>query len=216
MLQFITQIYPLKIYTYCKKGTFGMDSKKRCAKIIRTVTVAPVMAGVLLTALFLLKPEVFGRPLNYGCGIMFLTVLPILAYPLQKFMPGYRNEGREGQRNLAMAFAVGGYILGCAVTLFLNAPSSMWIIYLEYLCSGILIALVNKVFHFKASGHACGVAGPVALLFFFGVPVLFPGIVFLALTWWASLYIKRHTIAQLAGGCAIPVLVLFMLHFIFR
>ena len=81
----------------------------------------------------------------------------------------------------------------------------MWLIYLEYLVSGLLILAFNKCFHLKASGHACGVAGPLALLIYFRVPVLIPGCFVLGFTWWASLHMKRHTPWQLLGGTLIPL-----------
>lgn len=183
----------------------------KCAKIIRTVTVAPIMAGVMLIILFCFKPQILGNTANFVCGILFLTILPILAYPLQKWIPRYRDRGREGQRSLAMLFAVCGYIGGSIVNLFMNAPVSMWILYLEYLISGLVILLFNKCFHLRASGHACGVAGPVALLVYFGIPALIGGLVLLTATWWASLQMMRHTVWQLAGGTAIPLAVICLL-----
>ncbi len=188
----------------------------KLAKVIRMLTVAPVMACVLLVTLFLAAPEVYGRTADFVCALVFLTILPVLAYPMQPILPGYRDRGREGQRSLAMVFAVSGYVLGCLVNLFLRAPQAMWIIYLEYLLSGGLILLFNKCFHVKASAHACGVAGPCALLLHFHVPALIPGIAALALTWWASLKMKRHTASQLAGGTVIPVAVLCLLALLFR
>lgn len=189
---------------------------KKTAKIIRVLTLAPVMAGILLVTLFVAAPEVYGRTADFICALVFLTILPILAYPLQPLIPGYRDRGRDGQRNLAMLFAVSGYVLGCLVNLFLHAPQAMWIIYLEYLLSGGLIMLFNKCFRLKASAHACGVAGPCALLLHFHVPALVPGILALALTWWASLKMKRHTAAQLAGGTVIPIAVMCLLALLFQ
>ncbi len=133
---------------------------EKTAKIVRILTLAPVMACVLLVTLFFAAPEVYGRTADFVCALVFLTALPILAYPMQPLVPGFRDRGREGQRSLAMVFAVSGYVLGCLVNLFLHAPQAMWIIYLEYLLSGGLIVLFNKCFHLKASAHACGVAGP--------------------------------------------------------
>ena len=84
-------------------------------------------------------------------------------------------------------------------------------IYLEYLISGVVIFFINKCFGFRASGHACGVAGPVALMVYFGIKALLPGVLVLALTFWASLKMKRHTAEQLLGGTAIPVGVLLLI-----
>lgn len=189
---------------------------KKIAKIIRILTLAPVLACVMLVTLFFAAPEVYGQTADFVCALVFLTVLPILAYPMQPIIPAYRARGRDGQRNLAMVFAVSGYVLGCLVNLFLHAPQAMWVIYLEYLLSGGFIMLFNKCFHLKASAHACGVAGPCALLLHFHVPALIPGIAALALTWWASLKLKRHTASQLAGGTVIPIAVMCLLTLLFQ
>lgn len=69
-----------------------------------------------------------------------------------------------------MIFAVAGYVLGCLVCLISGAPVSQWIIYLEYLLSGLLIFGCNKLLHRKASGHACGVAALRRCLFILASP----------------------------------------------
>lgn len=194
-----TVAFPSK--DWVKQVTF-MD---KAAKIMRIITVAPVMAGVMLSVLFLWNSDLLGGWVGYLCGLAFLTLLPLLAYPLQPHIKAFQARGREGQRSLAMLFAVGGYLLGCLTTLFLRAPRSLWIIYLEYLLSGLLILLFNKAFGLKASGHACGVAGPVALLVYFGVPALIAGLALLVLVYASSLRMKRHTPGQLAGGTLIPL-----------
>ncbi len=205
-------------------NTFFVSSKQeieqvtfmdKAAKIIRVLTVAPLMAGVMLTILFLWNPSLTGGWAGYLCGLLFLTLLPLLAYPAQPRLKAFRDRGRDGQRSLAMLFAVGGYVLGCLTTLFLHAPRSLWIIYLEYLISGLIILLFNKAFGLKASGHACGVAGPVALLVYFGVPALLAGLGLLVLVYASSLRIKRHTPGQLAGGTLIPLATLGLLALLF-
>lgn len=179
---------------------------KNLAKIIRIITVAPIMAFILLLTLYLCKPLLFGSPVNFVLSIIFLVVFPLLAYPLQPFIKKYKEKGREGQRTLAIYFAVAGYIGGCLSAIFLKAPKNVWVIYLTYLFSGILIMLFNKLFHFRASGHACGIAGPFAVLIYFGQPCGYVGILILALAWLSSLHMKRHTNLQLIGGTLIPIL----------
>ena len=181
-------------------------------KGIRLVTVAPVMAAVMLVTLFLVRPAVFASAASFWYALVFLTVLPLLAYPLQKYIPAYRDRGREGQRGLAMNFAVAGYVLGCIANLFLKSTRELWLIFLEYLFSGALIFLWNKCFHRKASGHACGVAGPLALLVAFGVyGAVLPGVLLLILVWLASIKTGRHTWRQLLGGTVIPIAVMAVL-----
>lgn len=183
---------------------------KILTKSIRVLTIAPVMALVILIALVISQPARFGEATNFWLSLVFLVIFPLLGYPFQKLIPPFKHRGREGQRTLAMIFAVAGYILGCLFALAFGAPAAVWIIYLSYLFSGILICLVNKAFYFKASGHSCGITGPFAILVSFGNPLGLIGIPILAVTWLSSLYMKRHTNAQLAVGAMIPVVVLAM------
>lgn len=185
-----------------------MKHLARMAKAIRIMTVAPLMALVMLLLLFLKDAKLYGNPLHFGLLILFLVAFPLLAYPLQPLIPKYKDLGREGQRTLAIFFAVAGYILGCLSAVLMHAPKSVWLIYLSYLLSGALVMLINKLFHFRASGHACGVTGPFAILVLFGEHVGFLGIPILVLVSFSSLLMKRHTIPQLICGTIIPFVAL--------
>lgn len=177
---------------------------KKLAFVIRIVTVAPIMALVLLLVLYFRAPGTFGSQIMFMFSVLFLVVFPLLAYPLQPLIKPYKGKGREGQRTLALIFAVAGYLLGCLFAAVLGAPRDVWFIFLSYMVSGSLVALINKVFHFKASGHACGVTGPFLLLLYFGQTIGFLGAAVLAVVWLASLYMKRHTTGQFLVGAAIP------------
>lgn len=175
----------------------------KIAKVIRIITVAPIMSAVLIAILFWQFPDSFREPFDIMISILFLVVFPLLAYPLQPLIPGYKEKGREGQRNLAIVFALIGYVFAVIFALFRNPSSGVWIIYLTYLLSALFIALFNKVIHLKASGHACGVAGPVwALIWFLGAKATF-GLVFLAAVYWASIKTQRHKMAELLAGTLI-------------
>lgn len=180
--------------------------------LVRKITVAPFMAAAMLITSWFCNPSIFQNPLSFWYSILFLTILPLMAYPLQKFIPGFKDKGREGQRSLAMIFAVMGYVLGCIVNGCFASTRELWIIYLEYLFSGILIFLVNKCFHLKISGHACGIVGPLALLITFHIyAAIVPGIILVILVYYSSLKTKRHTFLQLIGGSIVPIVVILML-----
>ena len=105
-------------------------------------------------------------------ALFFLSIFPTLAYPLQRCFKKYKDRGREGQRSLAMIFSFVGYLLGTVMAFVFSAPIEVKIIYIEYLLCGIGMVLLNKVFKVKASGHACGIVGPV--LMFFTLDCIFP------------------------------------------
>ena len=184
--------------------------------IIRKITIPPVFAVVLLLSVYFGYPDAFGSIWHMIGGIVFLAILPVLAYPLQKHIPGYKDKGREGQRSLAMIFSFAGYLLGTLVAFLFQAPVIVKIIYLEYLFCGISMLVFNKVFKLKASGHACGVIGPVLMMAYFklyipaAVCALFAIPVFIA-----SVHTKRHTPMQLLGGALIPLAMLIIVDLIF-
>lgn len=187
-----------------------MKEKRKISleKTVRIITLAPVSALVCLIMMACFRWELLGSSGNFFLSVLFLTVLPVLAYPLQPLIPRFRNEGREGQRNLAMLLAVLGYTSGTAVSFLLDFPSGLKVFFLTYLFSGFFVALFNRFFHIRASGHACGVAGPAAyMLYFLGLPGLV-GIPFLAAVFWASIRMKRHTFVQLVVGSIIPLVAL--------
>lgn len=175
------------------------------AKIIRTVTVAPIMALLTLSLLYLRQPAIFGGLVNYCFSLVFLTVLPLLGYPLQPVLPHFRQQGREGQRNLAIVMAVVGYIASVVYGLVAKIPTTLWVIYLTYFISGVGIVVFNKLLKIRASGHACGIAGPIAILvYYFGVVALL-GLLLLALVFYTSIKMKRHTFSQLVWGSLISL-----------
>ena len=176
---------------------------------IRKITVPPVFAASLLIIAYIIYPHYFGSILQMLGGLVFLCVLPLLAYPLQKYIPHFKDKGRDGQRSLAMIFSAVGYLLGTLVAFITNAPVELKIVYLEYLLCGIAMLVLNKVFKLKASGHACGIVGPVLLMLYFKmyIPAVV-GTLLIIPVYVSSLKTKRHTAAQLIGGSFIPLVAL--------
>ncbi|MBS4536546.1 hypothetical protein GOQ29_13050 [Clostridium sp. D2Q-14] len=175
------------------------------AKIIRILTIAPIMALCALSILYRLCPDIFIGYFDYIASIIFLTVLPISAYPLQPFIPKFCFKGREGQRNLAIIMGVLGYLFSIVFALYFNVSKELLIIYLVYFISGIGIVLFNRILKIRASGHACGIVGPISILvYFIGLKALL-GVIIVLLVYWASLKIKRHTVSQLFWGSLIPI-----------
>jgi hypothetical protein len=101
---------------------------KPALKLIRILTLAPIMALALLTALYFA-----GRlpgPEEYALSLLFLTVFPLLPYPLQLLSPRLRAQGRAGQRKLAMLGAVAGYACGLLYALLSGAGAVLAAVFL--------------------------------------------------------------------------------------
>lgn len=182
------------------------------SRLIRRFTVPPVFAAMLLTVVYISHPEYFGAFWLLPIGILFLSVLPTLAYPMQRVIPHFKNGGRKAQRTLAMIFSFLGYLGGTAVAYISEAPAKLKMIFLEYLLCGISMIVLNKLLRLKASGHACGVVGPVfmsAYLRLFAFAIVCAALIIPVYV--SSVKTKQHTVSQLVIGSAIPAVNLLLL-----
>lgn len=176
-------------------------SKKVVAKTIRTITIPPLLVSTLLVLLYFIRPEIYRSIGDMIAAIIFLALIPTSAYPLQKLIPRLRDTGRKGQRMLAFVMSIVGYTSGFAFAWFTGVTNELKFIYGTYLVSVILLVVFNKLLHFKASGHACGVFGPlIHAVYFMGWGWLLPCAAALAAVIWSSLYLTRHTKSELFFG----------------
>lgn len=176
-------------------------SKNSLAKSIRVITVPPLLAAILMTLLYLFRPDFFAGIGDLLAGILFLAIIPTLAYPLSALIPPLRKKGRAGQRKLAFVTNGVGYIGGVIYALATNASSELKFIYFTYLASVLFLIFFNKVLHLRASGHACGIVGPLIVsVYFLGWYWAFPAALIAIGVAWSSLYLSRHTKKDLALG----------------
>lgn len=177
-------------------------------KIIRILTVAPLAAAAAVSILYFRGKGFFQNGLHYAISLLTLTVLPLLAYPVS--LVKAKENRRKFQRSLAIVFAVLGYIAGLIFALCTGAPNGEKVLYLTYLLSGLAIALSSFVFKYKSSGHACGIAGPAAILSYYLSPFYIISIILLIPVFIASVQMKRHTVPQLIAGSIIPIVCMFI------
>lgn len=176
-------------------------------KVIRVITVAPFLALIMTVIVAGSREGIFPSLWHLAYSMFFLGVLPLLAYPLQKYIPAYKDKGREGQRNLAIIFAVAGFTIGCLMSFVFPASDGMRVIFLEYVCGALAVLVFNKGFHIRLSGHACGALAPVALFLYFGLyAAAIVGTILAVLVFVASMKTKRHTLFQLIGGGVVPLI----------
>lgn len=93
--------------------------------------------------------------------------------------------------------------LWCATVDMFSSESKL--IISSYLLASIFIYLFSKYTMVNASGHACGITGPIIyLLFFIGKWAWFGFLVLIAV-YWSSIKMKRHTLDELLYGsfCAL-------------
>lgn len=187
--------------------------ERSIALAIRKLTLAPLMAVFMLIFLYAVRPSIFGTIPVLLRQLFFLSLLPLLAYPMQPLISSFRDKGRDGQRYLAMIFALIGYLLNCILNSCTHASKELQLIGWVYFLSGVTILLLNRLCGLRASGHAAGVGAVVALLTVLGYPkTLVATIPLLCLVCWASIATKRHTLPQFIGGTLVPTVLTVLLY----
>lgn len=192
----------------CKKEKTASPASILAA-MTRVITVPPFMAAVLVGAMHLLSGDF--TLLSSAHFIFFLSVLPLMSYPVSWIVPSIRRKGRDGQRKLATLVTVIGYVLLTVYCLIVRSPLREMIICMTYLGSGIMTAVLSYGFHFKSSGHTCGFSGPIAMLAFRVSPWSLLLYVLIVPVVWSSIRLRRHTPAQLLVGALIPVVIMTVL-----
>lgn len=175
-----------------------MKAKESLAKIVRVVSVLPIMVSILIIALILGRPDLFDYRMEASLMILLLGIVPIIAYPIQMTVPSLKNTGRDGQRKLAFIFSLAGYTSAFIWAIVSKVNRQILLICLTYFISVIVLTVFNKV----ASGHACSVTSPLFfLVYYVDWKFIFPSLIIAALVAWSSVYLKRHTKTQLLVGC---------------
>ncbi len=180
-------------------------SKKTIAKTVRVVTIPPLLVSALLIILYVGRPDFFRGGLDLIAGISFLAIIPTLAYPLQPIIPGFKGKGRKGQRKLAFITSGVGYVGGMLYAVISGVSPELLLIFASYFVSVIALTFFNALLKRKASGHSCGVIGPLIFtVYFLGWGFLIPCVILAGAVVWSSVFLKRHTPNDilLGGLCA--------------
>lgn len=175
------------------------------AKVLRVVSVPPIIALVLVLLLFFFKQGSY-NVLHLFMTILFLSVLPMLVYPITLIIPSIRKKGRDFQRNLAIIFSGVSYLCAVIFALCTKSGSVEIIVDLTYLFSVVFMLIFNYVFKIKASGHTTALSGPIFMLSVQISWFCLLAYVLLVPMFWSSLKLHRHSIAQLTIGVAIPII----------
>lgn len=181
---------------------------KRIAKVIRILSIPPIVATITFITLYLTN---YITLLDSFMLIIFLSLIQLIAYPISYLIPNFKKQGREGQRSLAFYFGIIGYSLGLLYALITGVTGKLLVLYLTYFISIIILTFINKVLKIRASGHMTSITGPiVALSYFIGPIMIIPLLLFYILVFFSSLYLKRHTIKEIFLG-TMTVLISFSL-----
>lgn len=176
----------------------------------------PAIVTVLFVLLYFLRDDVILTPLDFVFSLFFLAVVPVLAYPLQAIVPAFRPGGQKMKRKLAFILSIMGYIAAFTVSLVRGAVPNLAYIDAVYLCSVLVLTALNVFTPWHASGHACSIVGPIALLAcFFGWGAILAGAAVIVLSFWSSVYLKRHTVREYLLGAVSSLLSALMMYPLF-
>ena len=136
-------------------------------------------------------------------GILFFTVAP-LCVVVYLYITGRISDFEMSQRFERERVFAGFIIIYflAAVTLTLTrAPVQLVAITWGYWWMAVATMIITR--WWKISTHAFGITGPfVVLVLLFGVQAL-PYSPLILLVCWARIYLARHTLGQVLGGCAL-------------
>lgn len=186
-----------------------MKNKEIVAKIMRIFTVPPIMALVLVSVLAESRPDILTTQLESAVLVLLLAVIPASAYLWQKWTDG--KAEREKQRDTAFVFTVVGYSAAFFWAVASHRNMKLIIICMTYFLSVSVLTVCNKWLHIRASGHACGATSPLLFLVWLtGWKALLPCLLVAGVVVWSSLFLKRHTLRELAAGSAVCIISLVL------
>lgn len=161
-------------------------------------------------SIYFIKPQYFSGKSSLISAICFLTIFPILSYPVCFVVRPLRIRGRKMQRTMAIIFAFLGYALAFGLSFAFKDSLQIKIYYFTYLLSSFII-LIFRIFNkFNPSGHASGIAGPITFLVIY-VNYYFAFLyVLVFLIWYISIKMERHTNSEYLAGSLIPVTILIL------
>lgn len=173
---------------------------EKIAKVVGIVTVPPLFVLMVVSWLWVYGGVEGFSLCWYLITLGLLAVVPALAYPLSVILPKVKAKGRDGQRELAFVLSIVGYVAGVIIGQAGQAPWLIRCLFWGYLFSGGTLALINVLLHYKASGHACGLSGPITFMAVVTGGRLWYLFLLLPLVFWARIKQDRHTIGNMLAG----------------
>lgn len=187
----------------CIKPDKASPFRQVILNVISVLTLPPIAGLIAITWIYLANKLSFGSQVWYFALLIFLFLAPISPYIYLRRIPRGVDNRHPKERKLAFIAGLTSYTAGIATALLFQAPRTVKVIFLAYFLSGVLLAFTNQFLEFKASGHACGVAGPLALLLYFIGRKAKPLILTIPVVFWSRIALGRHKLPELVAGTAI-------------
>jgi hypothetical protein len=187
----------------------NVETKRVVGEVLSQLLNVPLMSGLLLIFFYFILPVgVPNKTTGFILALIFISIIPLCSLFFYIHRPGdTREEVFHRQRVASFFFMLFSYPIGALVLYLAHAPAiylSMAVIY-SLVTVGLIV--FNKFLHFKASGHAAGVAGPVvSMVYLFGW-IATPLLALLPLVTWARLAAKGHTAWQMVVGASLCLVI---------
>ena len=201
-----------------------MEAKSKNIKgivgqILSQLLNVPVLSGLFILYLYLRLPSQEPNALTgFIWALVFVSVIPLTS--LFFYIP-VRDEAHQvtvhRQRVASFVLMMISYPIGWLVLSMAHAPRIFTAVAATYTFVTLGLIVFNLLLHYKASGHAAGVSGPVAsMIYLYGV-IATPLLALLPLVTWARLAAKGHSFWQTVVGAvlsgAISICVLWVFGF---
>jgi hypothetical protein len=178
-------------------------------EVLSQLLNVPVLSGALVTFLYLRLPNNETNSLSgYLWSMLFLCVIPLCS--LFFYIPVKDEEHQKTvhrQRVASFIFMIVSYPLGWLVDSLIGAPRILTAMCATYTFVTVGLIIFNLFLHYKASGHAAGVSGPVtSMIYIFGLWAT-PLLLLLPLVTWARLAAKGHNFWQTVVGATMSGLI---------
>lgn len=174
-------------------------------EVLSQLLNVPILSGGLVTFLFFRLPsDLPNRAASFGLALAFLCLIPLAS--LFFYIPGgVRDWARviKRQRIASFVLMMVSYPLGYLILKLTGAPAIYEAIAVTYTLVTLGLILLNMVLRYKASGHAAGVAGPVAAMVYLYGLVATPLIALIPLVAIARVLAKGHDVWQSVAGAAL-------------
>ena len=179
------------------------------AKIVRVLTLPTLLFFALILTLYSVRREAFAAVGSVLVPTLCIGVFPLTSYPISMLLPR-SVRGRKSQRIMAFVFSAIGYTVAFVLCAAWNLGDVVTLMCSTYFFSVSLLIMFN-LFGVKASGHACGVAGPLVFLCYnIGFIYVIPCAALFILSAWASIRLSRHTLKEFFFGTLCAVLAFLM------
>jgi hypothetical protein len=183
-------------------------------EILSQLLNVPVMSGVLLTFFFLHLSNEPNLGPGYLWSMLFMCLLPLCS--LFFYIPGKTREREKilhRQRWASFVLMIISYPSGALVLHLIKAPKIFRALAVIYSLVTIGLIIFNLFIHYKASGHAAGVAGPVISMVYLYGWVAAPLLLLLPLVTWARVSANGHSFWQtVVGACLSLVITISVLY----